>query len=111
MLQQMGPSCNKKSFFSVAKDELFTSEKLGVFDVVINWFLMLQKRSSLIVAKKWTFLCRNKWMLTVTKQRLINVAINGFLMSQNFLMLQRRSTLISQKTEYVKIAKINYFNV
>ena len=111
MSQQMGPSCNKKSFFSVAKDELFTSEKLGVFDVVINWFLMLQKRSSLIVAKKWTFLCRNKWMLTVTKQRLINVAINGFLMSQNFLMLQRRSTLISQKTEYVKIAKINYFNV
>ena len=52
MSQQMGPSCNKKSFFSVAKDELFTSEKLGVFDVVINWFLMLQKRSSLIVAKK-----------------------------------------------------------
>ena len=29
MSQQMGPSCNKKSFFSVAKDELFTSEKLG----------------------------------------------------------------------------------
>ena len=111
MSQQMGPLCNKKSFFSVAKDELFTSEKLGVFDVVINWFLMLQKRSSLIVAKKWTFLCRNKWMLTVTKERLINVAINGFLMSQKFLMLQRRSTLMSQKTEYVKVAKINYFNV
>ena len=80
MSQQMGPSCNKKSFFSVAKDELFTSEKLGIFDVVINWFLMLQKRNSLIMAKKWTFLCRNKWMLTVTKERLINVAINGFLM-------------------------------
>ena len=111
MSQQMGPSCNKKSFFSVAKDELFTSEKLGVFDVVINWFLMLQKRSSLIVAKKWTFLCRNKWMLTVTKERLINVAINGFLMSQKFLMLQRRSTLMSQKTENVNVAKINYFNV
>ena len=105
MLHQIGLQYNKKSFFSVAKDELFTSEKLGVFDVVINWFLMLQKRSSLIVAKKWTFLCRNKWMLTVTKERLINVAINGF------LMLQRRSTLMSQKTEYVKVLKINYFNV
>ena len=57
------------------------------------------------MAKKYTFLCRNKWMLTVTKQRLINVAINGF------LMLQRRSTLMSQKTEYVKVLKINYFNV
>ena len=111
MLHQTGLQYNKKSFFSVAKDELFTSEKLGVFDVVINWFLMLQKRNSLIVAKKWTFLCRNKWMLTVTKQRLINVAINGFLMSQKFLMLQRRSTLMSKKTEYIKVAKINYFNV
>ena len=105
MLHQTGLQYNKKSFFSVAKDELFTSEKLGVFDVVINWFLTLQKRSSLTVAKKWTFLCRNKWMLTVTKERLINVAINGF------LMLQRRSTLMSQKTEYVKVLKINYFNV
>ena len=105
MLHQTGLQYNKKSFFSVAKDELFTSEKLGVFDVAINWFLMLQKRNSLIVAKKLTFLCRNKWMLTVTKERLINVAINGF------LMLQRRSTLMSQKTEYVKVLKINYFNV
>ena len=71
MSQQMGPSCNKKSFFSVAKDELFTSEKLGIFDVVIN----------------------------------------GLLMSQKILMLQRRSNLMSQKTEYVKDAKINNFNV
>ena len=71
MSQQMGPSCNKKSFFSVAKDELFTSEKLGIFDVVIN----------------------------------------GFLMSQKILMLQRRSNLMSQKTEYVKDAKVNNFNV
>ena len=52
MLHQTGLQYNKKSFFSVAKDELFTSEKLGVFDVVINWFLMLQERSSLIMAKK-----------------------------------------------------------
>ena len=111
MSQQMGPSCNKKSFFSVAKDELFTSEKLGILDIVINGFLMSQKKSSLNMAKKYTFLCRNKWMLTVTKQRLINVAINGFLMSQKFLMLQRRSTLMSKKTEYIKVAKINYFNV
>ena len=111
MSQQMGPSCNKKSFFSVAKDELFTSEKLGIFDIVINGFLMSQKKSSLNMPKKYTFLCRNKWMLTVTKQRLINVAINGFLMSQKFLMLQRRSTLMSKKTEYIKVAKINYFNV
>ena len=44
MSQQMGPSCNKKSFFSVAKDELFTSEKLGIFDIVINGFLMSQKK-------------------------------------------------------------------
>ena len=50
-------------------------------------------------------------MLTVTKERFINVAINGFLMSQKFLMLQRRSTLMSQKTENVNVAKINYFNV
>ena len=50
-------------------------------------------------------------MLTVTKERLINVAINGFLMSQKFLMLQRRSTLMCQKTENVNVAKINYFNV
>ena len=71
MSQQMGPSCNKKSFFSVAKDELFTSEKLGIFDVVIN----------------------------------------GFLISQKMLMLQRRSNLMSQKTEYVKDAKVNSFNV
>ena len=111
MLHQTGLQYNKKSFFSVAKDELFTSEKLGIFDIVINGFLMSQKKSSLNMAKKYTFLFRNKWMLTVTKQRLINVAINGFLMSQNFLMLQRRSTLMSKKTEYIKVAKINYFNV
>ena len=111
MLHQTGLQYNKKSFFSVAKDELFTSEKLGIFDIVINGFLMSQKKSSLNMAKKYTFLCRNKWMLTVTKQRLINVAINGFLMSQKFLMLQRRSTLMSQKTENVNVAKINYFNV
>ena len=28
-----------------------------------------------------------------------------------FLMLQRRSTLMSQKTEKVNVAKINYFHV
>ena len=54
-----------ESFFSVAKDDLFTSKKLEVFDVIINGFLMLQKRS----------------------------------------------TLMSQKTEYIKVAKINYFNL
>ena len=32
-------------------------------------------------------------------------------MSQKILMLQRRSNLMSQKTEYVKDAKINNFNV
>ena len=61
--------------------------------------------------KKWVFLCCNKWMLSLKKQRLINVAINGFLMSQQILMLQRRSNLMSQKTDYVKVAKVNYFNV
>ena len=54
------------------------------------------------MAKKYIFFCCNKWMLTVTKQSLINVAINGFLMSQIFLMLQRGSNLMSQKTEHVK---------
>ena len=111
MSQQIVLQCNKKSSFSVAKDERFTSEKLGIFDVVINVFLMSPKKSSLNMVKKQTFLCRNTWMLNVTKERLINVAINGFLMSQKFLMLQRRSTLMSQKTENVNVAKINYFNV
>ena len=69
------------------------SQKMSFFNVGNKWFLMSpKKKSSLNMAKKYTFLCRNKWMLTVTKQRLINVAINGFLMSQKFLMLQRRST-------------------
>ena len=72
---------------------------------------MSPKKSSLNMVKKQSFLCRNQWMLTVTKERLINVTINGFLMSQKFLMLQRRSTLMSQKTENVNVAKINYFNV
>ena len=44
MLHQTGLQYNKKSFFSVAKDELFTSEKLGIFDIVINGFLMSQKK-------------------------------------------------------------------
>ena len=87
------------------------SQKMSFLNVGEKWFLMSQKKSSLNMAKKYTFLCRNKWMLTVTKQRLINVATNGFLMSQKFLMLQRRSTLMSKKTEYIKVAKINYFNV
>ena len=58
------------------------------------------------MAKKYIFLCCNKWMLSVTKQSLINVAINGFLMSQIFLMLQRGSNLMSQS-----MSKIYYFNV
>ena len=44
MLHQTGLQYNKKSFFSVAKDELFSSEKLGIFDIVINGFLMSQKK-------------------------------------------------------------------
>ena len=45
MLHQTGLQYNKKSFFSVAKDELFTSKKLGIFDIVINGFLMSQKKA------------------------------------------------------------------
>ena len=39
------------------------------------------------------------------KQKLFHVATNGFLMSQ------RRSTLMSLKTEYVNVSKIDYFHV
>ena len=73
MSQQIGLYCNKKSLFSIAKDEFFTSEKLA-----INY------------GEKIDFLCYNKWMLTVTKQRLNNVAINGFLMSKKLFNIAKK---------------------